>query len=140
MTITTIDVKECTTDRSVVVHIRLFKLLKTLYGSCFMLAKKPVPINSGRRKYQHHCTSSTDRQHARTAAVQPTPQPGTPAKRSRAGERPLAVSRPVLGCGWCCFVLPLLLNNKDDLLARRWLDCSCFPLHVAFVVPALLLA
>ena len=37
MTIT--DVKECAIDRSrVVVHIRPFKLLKTLYGSCFMLA------------------------------------------------------------------------------------------------------
>ena len=46
-----IDVKECAIDRSrVVVHIRPFKLLKTLYGSCFMLARKTLPINSGRRK------------------------------------------------------------------------------------------
>ena len=50
---TMIDVKECAIDRSrVVVHIGPFKLLKTLYGSCFMLARKPVPINSGRRKYR----------------------------------------------------------------------------------------
>ena len=47
------DVKEeCAIDRSrVVVHIRPFKLLKTLYGSCFMLARKPTSINSERRKY-----------------------------------------------------------------------------------------
>ena len=38
---TMIDVKECAIDRSgVVVHIRPFKLLKTLYGFCFRLAKK----------------------------------------------------------------------------------------------------
>ena len=50
MTIT--DVKEYAIDRSrVVVHIRHFKLLKTLYGSCFMLARKPAPISSERRKY-----------------------------------------------------------------------------------------
>ena len=36
-----LDVKECAINRSrVVVHIRPFKLLKTLNGSCFMLAKK----------------------------------------------------------------------------------------------------
>ena len=49
---TMIDVKECAIDRSrVVVHIRPFKLLKTLYVYCFMLAKKTRPINSERRKY-----------------------------------------------------------------------------------------
>ena len=51
---TMIDVKKCAIDRSrvVVVHIRTFKLLKkTLYGSCFRLARKPGPINSERRKY-----------------------------------------------------------------------------------------
>ena len=42
-----IDVKVCAIDRSrVVLHIRPFKLLKTLYGYCFMLARKPPPINS----------------------------------------------------------------------------------------------
>ena len=50
---TMIDVKECAIDRSrVVVHIRPFKLLKTLYGSCFMLARKNLLINSERRKYE----------------------------------------------------------------------------------------
>ena len=53
MTITDV-VKECAIDRSrVVVHIRPFKLLKTLYGSCFRLARKPAPINSERRKYYY---------------------------------------------------------------------------------------
>ena len=48
-----IDVKgECAIDRSrVVVHIRPFNHLKTLYGSCFMLARKTLTINSERRKY-----------------------------------------------------------------------------------------
>ena len=48
-----IDVKECAIDtRSrLVVHIRPFKLLKTLYGYCFMLARKPTSINLERRKY-----------------------------------------------------------------------------------------
>ena len=40
---TMIDVKEWAIDRSrVVVHIRPFKLLKPLYGYCFMLAKKKL--------------------------------------------------------------------------------------------------
>ena len=53
----TVDVKvECAIDRSrVVVHIRPFKLSKTLYVSCFMLARKPGPINFERRKQQYQC-------------------------------------------------------------------------------------
>ena len=59
MTIT--DVKECAIDRSrVVVHIRPFKLLKTLYGSCFMPARKPVPINSEFRAEEVVRTISND--------------------------------------------------------------------------------
>ena len=102
---TMIDVKECSIDRSrVVVHIRPFKLLKTLYGSCFMLARKPPPINSERRKY--YCTYL----HYRSTF-------------SRVG-RP---DHDVRGCSWWLlwwWLLCLLSTVRDHAAA---LPSSCSP-------------